>query len=147
MNNAKNLIKFLKTVSANIDVIIRNMTGLESFIMKRELEDAKCILEKTINVLAEGLIIAGEAEPTITEAVLAYQENIVQSTHRTAKEASEILGNNLDHVISIIDSAEDDQEITERMRGEMNELRDFCRYKNYYLQPSKRKAEPEDEDE
>lgn len=146
MNNVKNLIKFLKTVSANIDVIIRNMTGLESFIMKRELEDTKCILEKTINVLAEGLIIAGEAEPTITEAVLAYQGNIVQSTHRTAKEASKILGNNLDHVISIIDSAEDDQEITKRMRGEMNELRDYCRYKNYYLLP-RRKAEPEDEDE
>lgn len=143
MYNVKNLIKFLKTVSANIDVIKRNMTGVESFIMKQELEYIKERIEKAINVLSEDLIIARETEPTITEAVLTYQENIVQSAYRTAKEAGEIVGNNLDHIISIVENAGDGEGIPEHMHEEMKALKDWCNWKIFYMFPKSEKTEQE----
>ena len=86
MNGLQKLIAYLKIAVSNIAVLKRNITGLEAYTLCELLEDTEEHAEKYVNKLSELAIAEGYAEPTIAEAVLQYQSEVLPAQKKDARQ-------------------------------------------------------------
>ena len=86
MNGLQKLIAYLKIAVSNIAVLKRNIIGLEAYTLLEVLEDTEEHAEKYVNKLSELAIAEGYAEPTIAEAVLQYQSEVLPAQKKDARQ-------------------------------------------------------------
>ena len=86
MNGLQKLIAYLKIAVSNIAVLKRNITGLEAYTLLKVLEDTEEYAEKYVNKLSELAIAEGYAEPTIAEAVLQYQSEVLPAQKKDSRQ-------------------------------------------------------------
>ena len=86
MNGLQKLIAYLKIAVSNIAVLKRNITGLEAYTLLKVLEDTEEPAEKYVNKLSELAIAEGYAEPTIAEAVLQYQSEVLPAQKKDVRQ-------------------------------------------------------------
>lgn len=86
MNGLQKLIAYLKIAVSNIAVLKRNITGLEAYALCELLEDTEEHAEKYVDKLSELAIAEGYTEPTIAEAVLQYQSEVLPAQKKDARQ-------------------------------------------------------------
>lgn len=86
MNGLQKLIAYLKIAVSNIAVLKRNITGLEAYTLGKVLEDTEEYAEKYVDKLSELAIAEGYTEPTIAEAVLQYQSEVLPAQKKDARQ-------------------------------------------------------------
>lgn len=86
MNGLQKLIAYLKIAVSNIAVLKRNITGLEAYTLLKVLEDTEEHAKKYVNKLSELAIAEEYTEPTIAEAVLQYQSEVLPAQKKDARQ-------------------------------------------------------------
>ena len=86
MNGLQKLIAYLKIAVSNIAVLKRNITGLEAYALCELFEDTEEHAEKYVDKLSELAIAEGYTEPTIAEAVLQYQSEVLPAQKKDARQ-------------------------------------------------------------
>lgn len=113
MNGLQKLIAYLKIAVSNISVLKRNIIGLEAYTLLEVLEDTEEHAEKYVNKLSELAIAEEYTEPTIAEAVLQYQSEVLPAQKKDARQTLMDLYKILDKAFTVSKEAvsEEDEAI------------------------------------